>query len=189
MKEGKAIIVSAPSGAGKTTLVHHLLSLPLNLAFSVSACSRKKRDNEQEGKDYYFLSVSEFRKKIDEEAFVEWEEVYKDHFYGTLKSETDRIWQQEKHVIFDVDVVGGLNLKKAFGDRALSIFVQPPSVDVLEQRLRQRSSESEEMLAQRVQKSWQELEHAPNFDVVILNDQLDQARNEIEKVVSKFLTS
>ncbi len=187
MKQGKAIIVSAPSGAGKTTLVHHLLSLPLNLAFSVSACSRKKRENEQEGRDYYFLSVNEFRKKIEDDAFVEWEEVYQDHFYGTLKSETERIWDKGNHVIFDVDVVGGLNLKKAFGDQALAVFVQPPSVDVLEQRLRKRRSESEEMLAQRVQKSWHELDHARDFDVVILNDDLDQACTEIERVVRKFL--
>lgn len=187
MKKGKAIIVSAPSGAGKTTIVHHLLSLPLGLQFSVSACSRGKRENEMDGKDYYFLGVEGFKKKIDEGAFVEWEEVYKDHFYGTLKSETERIWNTGSHIIFDVDVVGGLNLKKALGRRALAVFIQPPSVEALEQRLRSRKSESEEMLAQRVKKSRQELEHADRFDVVILNDDLETALAEVEKVVGKFL--
>lgn len=189
MQKGKAIIVSAPSGAGKTTIVHHLISQPLNLAFSVSACSRKQRENEQHGEDYYFLTVDDFRRQIDEDAFVEWEEVYKDHYYGTLKSETDRIWAEGKHIIFDVDVIGGLNLKKAFGDRALAIFIQPPSVDALEERLRQRSSESEEMLAQRVKKAEKELEQAPGFDVVILNDNLDHALEEAEQTVKKFLNA
>lgn len=187
MDTGKAIIVSAPSGAGKTTIVHHLLDLPLNLSFSVSACSRKMRENESDGVDYYFLSADEFRKKIEENAFVEWEEVYEDHYYGTLKSEVDKIWRRGEHVIFDVDVVGGLNLKKTFGERALAIFVQPPSIDVLEERLRTRRSESEEMIRKRVAKATEELEQAPNFDVVLINDDLDRALDEAEMIARKFL--
>jgi len=187
METGKAIIVSAPSGAGKTTIVHHLLDLPLNLSFSVSACSRKMRENERDGEDYYFLSADEFRQKIAENAFVEWEEVYADHYYGTLKSEVDKIWSRGHHVVFDVDVVGGMNLKKTFGDRALSIFVQPPSIDVLEERLRTRRSESEEMIRKRVAKATEELEQAPNFDVILVNDHLERALDESEEIVRKFL--
>ncbi len=187
MEQGKAIIVSAPSGAGKTTIVHHLLDQQFGLQFSVSACSRGKRENEVDGKDYYFLGIEGFKRRINEDAFVEWEEVYKDHFYGTLKSETERIWKSGKHIIFDVDVVGGLNLKKAFGDRALSVFIQPPSVDVLAERLRKRQSETEEMLAARVKKSKLELEHAPQFDVVIINDDLQTALASAEQIVVNFL--
>lgn len=189
METGKAIIVSAPSGAGKTTIVHHLLHGPHNLAFSVSACSRKQRANEIDGKDYYFLSVDDFRQRIRENAFVEWEEVYEDHYYGTLKSEVERIWQSGRHVIFDVDVVGGRNLKSAFGDRALSIFVQPPSEAVLEERLRSRASESEEMIRRRLDKAREELEQARHFDVVLVNDKLSEALTAADQIVGKFLQS
>lgn len=189
MQQGKAIIVSAPSGAGKTTIVHHLLGRPLNLAFSVSACSRQKRPNETDGVDYYFLSAEAFRKKIAADEFVEWEEVYPNHFYGTLKSEISRIWNSGQHVIFDVDVVGGLNLKKAFGKKALSVFIEPPSVQVLENRLRQRESETEEMLQKRVGKAQKELALRDQFDVVIVNDVLTTALHETESVVKSFLNT
>jgi len=189
MQQGKAIIISAPSGAGKTTIVQHLLSQPLNLAFSVSACSRAMRPNETEGKDYYFLTVDGFRKKIAADEFIEWEEVYPDHYYGTLKAEIERIWKNGQHVIFDVDVMGGRSLKKAFGDRALSVFVQPPSIEALEERLRARQSESEEMLQKRVGKSRKELEQAPHFDVVLVNDELSIALKEAELTVKNFLNA
>jgi len=140
--KGKLIIFSAPSGAGKTTIVHHLLKSGLDLQFSISAASREKRKNEIDGKDYYFIPADEFRKKIENNEFLEWEEVYKDHYYGTLKSEVERIWSEGLHVIFDVDVVGGMNIKKYYGDRALSVFVMPPSVKHLEERLRKRSTDS-----------------------------------------------
>lgn len=187
MTEGKCIIFSAPSGAGKTTIVHHLLSGDFPLEFSVSACSRDPRGHEKEGKDYYFLGVEGFRKKIQEEAFIEWEEVYPDHFYGTLKSEVKRIWEHGKAVIFDVDVIGGLNLKKQFGDAAIAIFVQPPSVEELEKRLRYRSTETEEKIRQRLNKASSELKYADQFDTIILNDNLENAFEQAEKVVKEFL--
>lgn len=187
MSVGKLIIFSAPSGSGKTTLVHHLLSKPeLKLAFSVSATSRAKRPNETDGKDYYFLSADEFRKRIENGEFLEWEEVYENQFYGTLKSEIDRIHAEGKHVIFDVDVVGGLNIKKQFGDDALAVFVQPPSVEELERRLRHRSTESEESLAKRVAKAAKELSYSGQFDVVVINDDLEKAKQEAEKLVREF---
>ncbi|MGB0917730.1 MAG: guanylate kinase [Flavobacteriales bacterium] len=187
MSQGKLIIFSAPSGAGKTTLVHHLLpKSELKLAFSVSATSRSKRPNEAHGKDYYFLSADEFRAKIATNDFLEWEEVYTDQFYGTLRSEIDRIHAEGKTVLFDVDVVGGVNLKKEFGENALAIFVQPPSIQELENRLRNRSTETEESLAKRVAKSAEELEYANQFDVVIVNDDLETAKAEAYKLVSDF---
>ncbi len=185
--EGKCIIFSAPSGAGKTTIVQHLLEQGLGLAFSVSATSRSKRENEVDGKDYYFLSVEEFRRRIREGAFIEWEEVYEGRFYGTLRSEIERIWKKGQHVIFDVDVVGGLNLKKTFGDRALAVFVQPPSLQVLEDRIRDRGSEDEETLHIRLEKAQEEMSYADRFDVVILNEDLSTAFAEAEKVVKSFL--
>ncbi len=184
----KCIIFSAPSGAGKTTIVRYLLGCELNLEFSVSACSRPKREKETEGKDYYFLSVNEFITKIKNNEFLEWEEVYTDNYYGTLKSEIDRIWQAGKHVIFDVDVKGGLNLKKAFGKKAFSVFVMPPSINALENRLRLRNTETEESVIRRIAKAGQELKSAPDFDFILLNDDLEKACSEAKIHVSDFLT-
>lgn len=184
---GKCIIFSAPSGAGKTTIVHHLLSKDLGLEFSISACSRMPRANEVDGKDYYFMNVQEFKDRIDQNAFVEWEEVYTDHFYGTLHSEMQRIWGNGKAVIFDVDVVGGLNLKRAFGEYALSVFVQPPSYEELEIRLRTRSTESDEKIAQRMEKADKELKFAKDFDVILVNDNLNDAFERAETLVKEFL--
>ena len=184
---GKCIIFSAPSGAGKTTIVHHLLGNLGALEFSVSACSREPRVNEVHGKDYYFLGIDGFRRKIEEGAFVEWEEVYKDNYYGTLKSEIDRIWTDEKAVIFDVDVIGGLNLKKQFGDRALAVFVQPPNIKELENRLRGRSTESEEKIQQRMEKAAREMSYANQFDSILVNDNLNEACNKAVLLVSDFL--
>lgn len=185
--KGKCIIFSAPSGAGKTTIVHHLLGALDSLEFSVSACSREPRGNETHGKDYYFLGIDGFRRKIEEGAFVEWEEVYKDNYYGTLTSEIERIWSHGKAVIFDVDVIGGLNLKKQFGAQALAIFVQPPNVDELEKRLRGRSTESEEKIQLRMQKATRELSYATEFDEILVNDNLTEACKKAEQLVSDFL--
>lgn len=187
MKKGKAIIFCAPSGAGKTTIVRHLLKQNFNLLFSVSACSRKKRPGERDGVDYYFLSVDEFKKKIDQGDFIEWEEVYKDNFYGTLKSEIDRIWNLNRSVIFDVDVEGGLNLKKYFGENALAIFVKPPSVQHLVDRLKSRDTETDESIARRIGKAEKELSYADKFDVILLNDSLENAFSQAEKLVADFL--
>lgn len=188
-QNNKAIIFSAPSGAGKTTIVHYLLNNVKNLSFSISACSRNKRENEVDGKDYHFFSVSEFKQKIKNNEFVEWEEVYKDNFYGTLKTEVDRIWKSGKTVIFDVDVVGGINLKKYFGDNALSVFVKPPSILLLEERLRNRKTETEESINRRIGKAKQELEMSNKFDYILLNDNLNKALNDIEEVVTSFLNN
>lgn len=188
MENGKCIIFSAPSGAGKTTIVHYLLDMfGSQLSFSVSACSRSQRPNEEHGKDYYFLSVADFKQKIKEDAFIEWEEVYTDNFYGTLKSEIARIWALGKTVIFDVDVVGGLNLKKFFGDKALAVFVMPPDIETLELRLRTRSTETEESIARRIGKADKELRMASQFDKVILNDNLKDALEEAETLIGNFL--
>jgi guanylate kinase len=185
---GKLIIFSAPSGAGKTTLVRHLLEIPaLNLAFSVSATSRAKRSYEVDGKDYFFLTVEEFNKKIQKLEFLEWEEVYKDQYYGTLKSEVDGLLKAGKNVIFDIDVEGGLNLKRIYGKEALAIFVKPPSIKHLEERLNTRSSEDEDSLKTRLEKAVSELEYAPQFDKVLLNDKLDKAKKDAEVFVSDFL--
>lgn len=186
-KTGKCIIFSAPSGAGKTTIVRHLLTVENRLEFSISACSRDPRINEVDGKDYHFLGVEGFKQKIEEGAFIEWEEVYKDNFYGTLKSEIERIWAAGKSVVFDVDVVGGLNLKRQLGDQALAVFVQPPSVEELENRLRSRSTETEEKIQLRMSKARQELAQSSGFDVILHNVHLDQACAEAEVLVSKFL--
>lgn len=185
--KGKCIIFSAPSGAGKTTIVHHLLDNRADLEFSISACSRDVRGDEVDGKDYYFLGVEGFKKKIEEEAFLEWEEVYKDNFYGTLKSEIERIWKSGNNVIFDVDVIGGLNLKKIFGDDALAIFVKPPSYDILEQRLRGRKTESEEKIQMRLAKAKQELDLAKDFDFILLNDDLELACKQANDRVEQFI--
>jgi guanylate kinase len=184
---GKAIIVSAPSGAGKTTIVRHLLETFPKLAFSVSACSRPKRENEKHGVDYYFISPDEFREKICLDEFVEWQEVYPGNYYGTLKSELVRILADEKIPIFDVDVVGGLNLKRFFGENALAIFVQPPSLEVLEVRLVNRKSESEASLKKRIAKAEKELDSAKKFDQIIINDDLENACSEAVNIVENFL--
>lgn len=188
MNQGKAIIFSAPSGAGKTTIVHHLLSIPdLKLAFSVSATTRAKRVHEVDGKDYHFVSSEEFLLRAKNGEFVEWEEVYQGQYYGTLKAEIEKIWSQGQHVIFDLDVLGGLNLKKIFGDRALSVFVKPPSIETLRFRLRNRSTETAEKIAMRIEKAQHELAYEPRFDVVIVNDILEDAFIHAEKQVREFL--
>jgi len=186
--QGKLVIFSAPSGAGKTTIVQHLLKVFPQLEFSVSACSRPKRKGETHGVDYYFLSVEEFKEKIANNEFVEWEEVYKDNFYGTLKTEIERIWKKGSDIIFDMDVVGGLNLKKQFGDLAIAIFVMPPSLEHLEMRLRSRETETPESISRRIGKAQNELETAEFFDKIILNDHLESALIEAEKVVSEFIS-
>ena len=185
--KGKLLIFSAPSGSGKTTLVHYLLGLDLGLEFSVSATSREKRKNETDGKDYYFLSEYEFRKRIENNEFIEWEEVYPGQFYGTLASEVERIREKGNHVVFDVDVVGGLNIKKIYGSDALAVFVKAPSVEVLEDRLRARSTEDEASLKKRIGKAIGEMKYADRFDVVLVNDRLDEALLKVREIVKEFL--
>lgn len=187
-KEGKLIVFSAPSGSGKTTIVHHLLKQPeLNLDFSISATSRKPRGKEINGEDYYFMSLKNFKKQIEKDNFIEWEEVYTNNFYGTLKKEIDRIWKLGKHVIFDIDVVGGLNIKKKFPKNTLAVFVQPPSIEEMERRLRNRKTDSEEKIKERVAKAEKELKFAKDFDVILVNDNLDEAKNKAYKLVEKFV--
>jgi guanylate kinase len=185
--KGKLIIFSAPSGAGKTTIVKHLLQKGFNLEFSISATSREARRTEIHGKDYYFLSGDEFMQKVKADEFLEYEEVYKGTSYGTLKSEVERIRNLGKNVIFDVDVVGGLNIKKYYGDEALAVFVQPPSVNELRNRLVSRSTDSEETIAMRIAKAEHELTFAPKFDVIITNDDLQEAFTKAENIISDFL--
>lgn len=189
MSTGKAIIFSAPSGSGKTTIVRHLLGIFPNIGFSISASTRDKRGRtEQNGKDYYFLSPEEFKKKIDEDAFIEWEEVYEGNFYGTLREEIQRLWDEGKHVIFDVDVKGGVNLKKYFGDQALAIYVKVPSLEVLHERLRDRGTETEESLSRRLYKAKFESSFEDKFDVTILNDDIQKSFAEAERLVGEFLS-
>ena len=189
LRLGKSIIVSAPSGAGKTTIVHRLMTEIPALAFSISACSRSARPMEQEGKDYYFLGVGGFKKAIENQEFIEWEEVYTDHYYGTLRREVQRLWDEGRVIIFDVDVVGGLNLKALFKEHALSVFIKPPSVEILEKRLRARETESEERIALRIKKSAWELSQAESFDVCILNDDLEKAVSDAKIQVKRFISS
>jgi guanylate kinase len=185
--EGKLIVFSAPSGSGKTTIVKELLAQNPNLGFSISACTRDKRGrSEQNGQDYYFMTPDEFRQKIDEEAFVEWEEVYPGAYYGTLKSEIERIWTSGKHVIFDVDVRGGLALKNYYKERALAIFVKVPSLEILEDRLRSRGTETEESLSKRIFKMKFEWSFQDKFDVVLVNDQLEIAVEEAQQLFENF---
>lgn len=190
MKKGKLIVFSAPSGSGKTTIVRHLLGIDkLNLEFSISATSREKRGEEIDGKDYYFLSTKEFKNKIKNDSFLEWEEVYRDNFYGTLKTEVERIWAQGKHVIFDIDVSGGLRIKRKFPNETLAVFVKPPSIDELKIRLKKRKTESADKINMRIAKASAELATAPLFDVIIENDNLEKALAEAETLVSEFINS
>lgn len=183
----KLIIVTAPSGSGKTTIVRHLLSTFNNLAFSVSATTRSPRKGETSGKDYYFMSVEQFQSHVNSGDFLEWEEVYDNQYYGTLRSEVERLWKEGKHVIFDIDVQGALNLRKAFPEKTLTIFVKPPSAEILLERLRKRKSESEESLKKRIAKAEFELSFANNFDVIIVNDQLKEALRQAESVVANYI--
>ena len=183
----KLIVISAPSGAGKTSIVHYLLKNMSELSFSVSACSRDKRENETNAVDYHFLGVKGFKKKIKEDAFLEWEEVYSNQYYGTLKTELERIWKEGKTVIFDVDVVGGLNIKKQYPKECLSIFIMPPSIDVLRGRLSGRSSEEEEEIEIRLNKASEEISRNQDFDTVILNDNFEIACKETLEVIQKFI--
>jgi guanylate kinase len=190
MKKGKLIVFSAPSGSGKTTIVRHLLGKEdLNLEFSISAATREPRGEEVSGKDYYFMSLKEFKTHIKNEDFVEWEEVYRDNFYGTLKSEVERIWAQGKNVIFDIDVAGGLRIKHKFPEETLAVFVKPPSVDELKRRLKERSTESDEKINMRIAKAHVELATAPQFDKIIKNYDLDTAKEEAYQLVKNFVNN
>ena len=188
MKGGKLIIFSAPSGSGKTTIVRHLLKQEeLNLAFSVSATSRPRRAKEKNKEHYYFMSLSEFKNHIKQDDFLEWEEVYRDNFYGTLKTEIERLWAEGKNVIFDIDVAGGLRIKRKFPDKTLAVFVKPPSVDELKIRLKKRSTESEDKINMRIAKASVELATAPQFDKIIKNYDLDTALKEAYDLVADFV--
>ncbi len=188
MKKGKLIVFSAPSGSGKTTIVRHLLEKPeLNLAFSISATSRKIRGTEEHGKDYYFISPKKFQKFIKKEKFIEFEEVYKDNFYGTLKKEIKRLRKEGKNVIFDIDVIGGLNIKNHFPKKTLAIFVKPPSLEEMERRLRNRQTDSEEKIKERVAKANHEMQFADKFDVILVNDNLEEAKEKAYKLVKEFI--
>jgi guanylate kinase len=189
-KKGKLLVFSAPSGSGKTTIVRHLLAQPdLNLEFSVSCTTREPRGEEKNGVDYYFISLQEFKNHIKSEDFVEWEEVYRDNFYGTLKSEVERIWAKGKNVIFDIDVAGGLRIKSKFKTETLAVFVKPPSIDELKIRLKKRSTESDEKINMRIAKASVELATAPQFDTIIKNYDLDVAKNEAYQLVKQFIVS
>ncbi|MFL2588648.1 MAG: guanylate kinase [Parvicellaceae bacterium] len=185
--QGKAVIISAPSGAGKTTLVNKLLKAKLPLLFSISACSRAPREGEEDKKDYYFLSVEEFKEKIKVQDFIEWEEVYQGNFYGTLKKEIERIWKEKKHVVFDVDVIGGISLKEYFKENSISIFIKPPSMEVLSKRLKKRNTEDRESIKNRLEKSFEEMKSIDKFDKIIVNDELNISTKNIIETVEKFL--
>jgi len=185
--KGKLIIISAPSGSGKTTIVKEILASGLNIEFSVSAASRQPRMNEVNGRDYYFLSVDEFKEKIEKDEFLEWEEVYPGSFYGTLKSELQRIWDKGNHVIFDVDVKGGINIKKYSPENALAIFIKAPSIEELEKRLRNRLTDNEETILKRVAKAEYELSFAPKFDKIVVNDNLEKAVKETYETIGAFI--
>jgi guanylate kinase len=188
INNGKLIVFSAPSGSGKTTIVRYLLKQKeLNLEFSISATSREKRGKEVDGKDYYFLSFEDFKKRIKNDEFLEWEEVYRDNFYGTLKSEVERIWAMGKHVIFDIDVSGGLRIKRKYPEQTLAVFVKPPSIDELKIRLKKRSTESADKINMRIAKASAELATAPLFDAIVVNEDLEKALDESYTLVSNFL--
>ena len=189
MKTGKLIVFSAPSGSGKTTLVHHLLSQQLPLGFSISATSRAPRGKEQNGIDYHFLTPDQFQAKIKADAFLEYEEVYANLFYGTLQAEVDRLWKEGKHILFDIDVKGGLTIKHKYPQNTLAVFVQPPSVAVLENRLRSRATDSEETIQKRLAKAALEMEFAPKFDHILINDDLETAKKEALQIVTDFIES
>lgn len=186
---GKCVIFSAPSGAGKTTIVRYLLRNIESFEFSISAASRAPRGREIDGEDYLFFTVDEFKQKIARDEFVEWEEVYKDNFYGTLKSQVIEFWKEGKTILFDVDALGGINLKKIFKDQALSVFIRPPSLFVLEERLKNRKTETPEQIKMRLDKANEELTYSDQFDYVLLNDNLEKACHEIEEVVKKFISA
>ena len=185
--QGKVIIVSAPSGAGKTSIVRHLLEQVPDLKFSISATTRPKRDYEIDGKDYYFLTPEQFKERLANDEFLEWQEVYTDQFYGSLKSEVERIWSNGQAVIFDVDVLGGLNIKKFYGDEALSVFIEPPTMEELENRLKNRGTENDASLQKRLAKAEYELSFARQFDKIVLNDDLKTAQQEMIDLVRDFL--
>lgn len=187
MSEGKLIIFSAPSGSGKSTIVNNLLERGVPVEFSISACSRVPRGAEKHGEHYYFLSPDEFKEKVAANEFLEWEEVYEGRYYGTLKSEVERIWAKGKHVIFDIDVVGGVNLKKQYEDRALSVFIQAPSVEALKERLIGRNTEDQANLKMRLDKAAEEMTYANEFDIVIINDDLKTAQDEAFEKVTDFI--
>lgn len=187
IEKGKLVIFSAPSGSGKTTLVHYIMKQIPELEFSVSATNRKARPGEKDGVDYYFLDTETFKEKIANNEFVEWEEVYKNQYYGTLKSEVERIRKKGHSVIFDVDVKGGLNIKKIYGDEALAVFIRPPSIAVLESRLRHRSTESEESIKKRIDRASYELGFENKFDVVLVNDELEKSKRSSLSIVRNFL--
>lgn len=190
MEKGKLLVFSAPSGSGKTTIVRHLLQQDdLNLEFSISAATREPRGQEVDGKDYYFMSIADFKKHIKAEDFVEWEEVYRDNFYGTLKSEVERIWAKGKNVIFDIDVAGGLRIKSKFPQETLAVFVKPPSVDELKRRLKERSTETDDKINMRIAKAHVELATAPQFDKIIKNYDLDVAKAEAYELVKNFINT
>ena len=190
MNKGKLLVFSAPSGSGKTTIVRHLLTKDdLNLEFSISAATREPRGEEVEGKDYYFMSIEQFKKHIKADDFIEWEEVYRDNFYGTLKSEVERIWAKGKNVIFDIDVAGGLRIKSKFPEETLAVFVKPPSVDELKRRLKERSTESDDKINMRIAKAHVELATAPQFDKIIKNYDLDVAKEDAYQLVKGFVNS
>ncbi len=188
MNNGKLLVFSAPSGSGKTTIVKHLLQQEdLNLEFSISAATRAPRGEEVDGKDYYFITIEDFKKHIKADDFIEWEEVYRDNFYGTLKSEVERIWAKGKNVIFDIDVAGGLRIKSKFKTETLAVFVKPPSVDELKRRLKERSTETDDKINMRIAKAHVELATAPQFDTIIKNYDLEIAKQDAYKLVKEFI--